>query len=154
MFIVKTILDTLCYNVLAIALMQDYMAKKVAFKIDITIFGFISICVSVCAMCIHSSVFVYERASIYWGLHRCTVHLNAQQMCLATNNNGWYLFTSKCIEIATTKKEPWPFGFAWPKSHFGPFGRRRKPDKNESIFRSFSCSLILAVSVKKSIQVL
>lgn len=77
MFIVKTILDTLCYNVLAIALMQDYMAKKVAFKIDITIFGFISICVSVCAMCIHSSVFVYERASIYWGLHRCTVHLNA-----------------------------------------------------------------------------
>lgn len=26
--------------------------------------------------------------------------------------------------------------------------------KNESIFRSFSCSLILAVSVKKSIQVL
>lgn len=52
MFIVKTILDTLCYNVLAIALMQDYMAKKVAFKIDITIFGFISICVSVCAMCV------------------------------------------------------------------------------------------------------
>lgn len=50
-------------------------------------------------------------------------------MRLATNNNGWYLFTSKCIEIAATtdpnwKKEPWPFGFAWPKSHFGPFARR------------------------------
>lgn len=77
-------------------------------------------------------------------------------MRLATNNNGWYLYTSKCIDIATTGEKVVAIGLCMSKIAFRSIwtstnGVQRKPnERNESIFRFLSSSLIPVLPLSKS----
>lgn len=88
-------------------------------------------------------------------------------MRLATNNNGsllnWMVFVysemhrngnEQCTtnNVEQTLKKVWSFGFAWPKSHFGPFGvdqqlwKKMKTKTRAYFFPFLACLLSLKVN--------